>query len=233
MALSPNIRFSYPDVRLHYRFRRCLCPSRVSVSRPTGRRTFRAAIARGRHQATCAGCRRLCASATSLNCRGACPSRAASAICLPYHPAPGTKALRLRICPVCARCQGLVPASVTDPSATAFTGSPGMVSSEKGIDMPANSSCFRYQPDLPPALRQMHTGTTCFRYQPDVPPAPPGVRQMPTTCCFRYPSISPGVRQMPTSGTCFSYPDDAPWSTPGQDAVPALRRMPVGTCFRY
>jgi len=47
-----------------------------------------------------------------------------------------------------------------------------------------------------------------------------GLRKMPYPC-YSYPSM------------CFSYPADAPWSTPGQDAVPALRRMPFGTCFRY
>ena len=80
----------------------------------------------------------------------------------------------------------------------------------------------------------------------------PGPRQMPVWACFSYPADqSPGsrnddiaqaarrgLREMPYPcysypNMCFSYPDDASWSTPGQDAVPALRRMPYGTCFRY
>ena len=54
--------------------------------------------------------------------------------------------------------------------------------------MPASSTCFRYQAELPLSMPAM-----CFSYQPrtrnrcPVPPAPPGLRQMPgTTTCFRY-----------------------------------------------
>ena len=54
--------------------------------------------------------------------------------------------------------------------------------------MPASSTCFRYQAELPLTMPAM-----CFSYQPrtghrgPVPSAPPGLRQMPgTTTCFRY-----------------------------------------------
>jgi len=70
--------------------------------------------------------------------------------------------------------------------------------------------CFSYPADQLPGSRNndMAQAARC------------GLRKMPYPC-YSYPSM------------CFSYPDDAPWSTPGQDAVPALRRMPFGTCFRY
>jgi hypothetical protein len=74
--------------------------------------------------------------------------------------------------------------------------------------------CFSYQPDLPPgigtratappALRRMPVSgcfsdtvdvpqpasagwLSCFSYTVDAPqPAPPGLRRMPTSICFRY-----------------------------------------------
>lgn len=74
---------------------------------------------------------------------------------------------------------------------------------------------------------------TCYSYPADVPPGSGndeamqavrrGLRKMPNPC-YSYPNM------------CFSYPDDAPWAAPGRDAGPALpglRGMPFGTCFRY
>ena len=70
--------------------------------------------------------------------------------------------------------------------------------------------CFGYPADQSPGGRNDDIAQAARR----------GLRKMPYPC-YSYPNI------------CFSYPDDAPWSTPGQDAVPALRRMPSGSCFRY
>jgi hypothetical protein len=75
---------------------------------------------------------------------------------------------------------------------------------------------------------------TCYSYPGDVPPdnanrdasqaARRHLREMPNPC-YSYPNM------------CFGYPDDAPWGTPSHDAVspalPGLRGMPFGTCFRY
>ena len=68
----------------------------------------------------------------------------------------------------------------------------------------------------------------CFSY-PDSPsagttggaPAQPDLRMMPAIC-FSYTADVP--RSMPQS--CFSYSVE-------RRAIPDLRRMPGGTCFRY
>lgn len=68
----------------------------------------------------------------------------------------------------------------------------------------------------------------CFSY-PDSPsagtpggaPAQPDLRMMPLIC-FSYTADVP--RSMPHS--CFSYSAE-------RRAIPDLRRMPIGTCFRY
>jgi hypothetical protein len=68
----------------------------------------------------------------------------------------------------------------------------------------------------------------CFSY-PDSPsagtpggaPAQPDLRMVPLMC-FSYTADVP--RNMPLS--CFSYSAE-------RQAIPDLRRMPIGTCFRY
>jgi hypothetical protein len=73
--------------------------------------------------------------------------------------------------------------------------------------------------------------STCFSYEPDLPPgsgardvAPPGLRRMPAGPCFSYPAEEPCRMPLP----CFSYPGDAP-----RPALPGLRTMPNTACFRY
>ena len=74
--------------------------------------------------------------------------------------------------------------------------------------MPVAGMCFSHpqrgenRSAMPSALsgpRQLPASTTCFRYQPDVP------RSVPYSCFSYPPPGPPGPRQMPVSTSCFRY----------------------------
>jgi hypothetical protein len=110
--------------------------------------------------------------------------------------------------------------------------------------------CFSYPSDVPPGSQNRSAAQ----------PVPVGLRRMPYSCfryplpCFSYPdNVLAGIRNRdaaePTSrdprtmpSTCFRYEADTPRQMPhacfgyspgAKPILPGLRRMPIGTCFRY
>jgi hypothetical protein len=66
---------------------------------------------------------------------------------------------------------------------------------------------------------------TCFSYEPDMSPGP-GTQDAAQS--------APSSRRMMVTTHCFNYPADVQSdSRKLDDADPALRRMPISTCFRY